>query len=140
MRTRLASKTDATIGSFCTRLLGELDCRGEKTPSPRTGAAYIGLGEVCLTPNWLCFQYLIYMSIPNWSIHSVPHLHASFTYLHLIGHAFSSSFTYLRPGTDSSKTLLHMRILVVYPNTWVVASGHQRHLVMVYVASHISPF
>jgi hypothetical protein len=28
------SKNDAATGSFCTRLLGELDCRGEKTPSP----------------------------------------------------------------------------------------------------------
>jgi hypothetical protein len=31
---RLARKNDAATGSFCTRLLGELDCRGEKTPSP----------------------------------------------------------------------------------------------------------
>jgi hypothetical protein len=28
------SKNDAATGSFCTRLLGELDCRGEKTSSP----------------------------------------------------------------------------------------------------------
>jgi hypothetical protein len=28
------SKNDAATGSFCTCLLGELDCRGEKTPSP----------------------------------------------------------------------------------------------------------
>jgi hypothetical protein len=32
--TQLASKNDAATGSFCTRLLGELDCRGEETPSP----------------------------------------------------------------------------------------------------------
>jgi hypothetical protein len=33
---RLASKNknNATTGSFCTRLLGELDCRGGETPSP----------------------------------------------------------------------------------------------------------
>lgn len=31
---RLASKVDAAAGSFCTRLLGELDCRGKETPSP----------------------------------------------------------------------------------------------------------
>jgi hypothetical protein len=31
---RLASKKDATTGSFCARLLGELDCRGEETLSP----------------------------------------------------------------------------------------------------------
>uniref|UniRef100_D6RJK3 HFM1, ATP-dependent DNA helicase homolog n=1 Tax=Mus musculus TaxID=10090 RepID=D6RJK3_MOUSE len=28
------NKNDAATGSFCTRLLGELDCRGEKTSSP----------------------------------------------------------------------------------------------------------
>jgi hypothetical protein len=33
-RARLARKNDAATGSFCTRLLGELDCRGEKTLSP----------------------------------------------------------------------------------------------------------
>jgi hypothetical protein len=27
-------KNYAATGSFCTRLLGELDCRGEETPSP----------------------------------------------------------------------------------------------------------
>jgi hypothetical protein len=30
----LASSNDAATGSFCTHLLGELDCRGEETPSP----------------------------------------------------------------------------------------------------------
>jgi hypothetical protein len=34
VRARLARKNDAATGSFCTRLLGELDCRGEKTSSP----------------------------------------------------------------------------------------------------------
>jgi hypothetical protein len=33
-RTGLASSNDAATGSFCTRLLGEFDCRGEETPSP----------------------------------------------------------------------------------------------------------
>jgi hypothetical protein len=33
-RAQLARKNDAATGSFCTRLLGELDCRGEKTSSP----------------------------------------------------------------------------------------------------------
>ena len=33
-RARLASSNDAATGSFCTCLLGELDCRGEETPSP----------------------------------------------------------------------------------------------------------
>jgi hypothetical protein len=30
----LASSNDTATGSFCTRLLGELDCRREETPSP----------------------------------------------------------------------------------------------------------
>jgi hypothetical protein len=30
----LASSNDTATGSFRTRLLGELDCRGEETPSP----------------------------------------------------------------------------------------------------------
>jgi hypothetical protein len=34
VHSHLASKNDAATGSFCTRLLGELDCRGEETPSP----------------------------------------------------------------------------------------------------------
>jgi hypothetical protein len=33
-RAGLASSNDAATGSFCTRLLGELDCRGEEIPSP----------------------------------------------------------------------------------------------------------
>ena len=33
-RAGLASSNDAATGSFCTHLLGELDCRGEETPSP----------------------------------------------------------------------------------------------------------
>jgi hypothetical protein len=33
-RARLARKNDAATGSFCTCLLGELDCRDEKTLSP----------------------------------------------------------------------------------------------------------
>jgi hypothetical protein len=34
VRAQLARKNDAATGSLCTRLLGELDCRGEKTSSP----------------------------------------------------------------------------------------------------------
>jgi hypothetical protein len=34
VRVLLASKNDAATGSFCTPLLGELDCRGEETPNP----------------------------------------------------------------------------------------------------------
>jgi hypothetical protein len=33
VRAGLASSNDAATGSFCTRLFGELDCRGEETLS-----------------------------------------------------------------------------------------------------------
>jgi hypothetical protein len=33
-RVQLTSKNDDATGSFYTRLLGELDCRGKETPSP----------------------------------------------------------------------------------------------------------
>jgi hypothetical protein len=104
-----ASKKDATTGSFCTGLLGELNCRGEKPPSPRTGAAYIGLGGACQHPIGYAFG-------------------TSFTCL---GPGFWRLICMPR-----QKTLLHMHTLVVYPNLWVVASGSQRHPAMAYVASH----
>ena len=88
VRRPISSKKDATTGSFCTCLLGELDWEGERPRAQKTSAAYIGLGEVCL---------------------------------HLIGYAFSTSFTCLRPGHDSAQTLMHMRTLVVYPYSWASA-------------------
>ena len=61
-----------------TRLLGEHWLRRQKTPSPRTGAVYIGLGVTC------------------------PHL---------IGCAFSTSFTCLQSGSDSAKnSMAHAHI------------------------------
>jgi hypothetical protein len=105
--TQLASKKDATTGSFCTRLLGELDCRGEKTLSPRTGAAYIGLGEACLHPIGYAFS-------------------TSFTCPHPIGYAFSTSFTCPGPGSDSAKnyyTCAHWLFTQTYGWWPVVASA-----------------
>jgi hypothetical protein len=32
-----------------------------RDPEPRTGAAYIGLGEACLTPDWLCMGYAYHL-------------------------------------------------------------------------------
>jgi hypothetical protein len=45
----------------------------QKDPEPRTGAAYIGLGEACLTPGLV--------------MHLLPHLHVS----HPIGYTLSTS-------------------------------------------------
>jgi hypothetical protein len=57
-----------------------------KDPEPRTGAAYIGLGEACLHPIGYAFS-------------------TSFTCPHLIGYGFSTSFTCAGPGSDSAKKL-----------------------------------
>jgi hypothetical protein len=66
--------------------LGELDCRGEETPMPRTGAAYIGLGETCLTPG-LVMHYTSFACSPHligYSL-SVPH-RTSLSYLICMSH------------------------------------------------------
>jgi hypothetical protein len=97
---RLASKADATPGSFCTRLLGELDCRGEKDPKPRTGAAYISLGEACLIPGLVRLSTSFACLLSDWlfslstslNLIIIPHLH----HLHvsnLIGYSLSTSLS-----------------------------------------------
>jgi hypothetical protein len=123
--------------------IGRAWLQRRKDPEPRTGAAYIGLGEACLTPRLV--------------MHLLPHLHVS----HPIGYALRphrTSLSYLIctshirlvilsvphrsslscPGQAVTwqKTLLHMYTLVVFPNLCMVASGSQGHLVMAYVASH----
>jgi hypothetical protein len=39
-------------------------------------------------------------------------------------------------AVTQQKTLMHIRTLVVYPNSWASAKRNQRYLVMVFVASH----
>jgi hypothetical protein len=59
-----------------------------KDPKPRTGAAYIGLGEACLTPGLV--------------MHLLPHLHVS----HPIGYNLSTSHNLINmpgPGSDLAK-------------------------------------
>jgi hypothetical protein len=137
---RLANKADATTGSFCTRLLGELDCRGKKDPEPRTGAAYIGLGEACLTPGLVMLSTSFACPTSNWlyslstsqNLINIPHLHVS----HLIGYTLKTSLSCLGQVVSWQETLLHMYTLVVCPNLCVVASGSQRHPAMAHVASH----
>ena len=50
---RLASKNNAATGSFCTRLLGELDCRGEKTSSPELVLLLQAQDRRSLSSDWL---------------------------------------------------------------------------------------
>jgi hypothetical protein len=135
----LASKADATTGSFCNTFIGRAF-----TAEPRTGATYIGLGEVCLTPRLVMHSTSFACSSSDWlfslstsmSLIIIPHLHVS----HLIGYSLSvpywASLSFPGQAVTWWKILLHMYTLVVYPDLWVVASSSQRHLVMAYVASH----
>ena len=93
----------------------------QKDPELRTGAAYIGLGEECLTPGLV--------------MHLLPHLHV-YIRLVMLSVPHRTSLTCPGQAVTWQKTLLHMYTLVVYPNLCVVASSSQRHLVMAYVASH----
>jgi hypothetical protein len=126
------------------RLLGEHLLRRQEDSEPRTGAAYIGLGEACLTPGLVMHSTSFAYSSSDWlfslntslSLIIIPHLHVS----HLIGYSLSvpcrASLSCLGQAVTWWKTLLHMYTLVVYPDLCMVASGSQRHLVMAYVASH----
>jgi hypothetical protein len=130
-----------------TCLLGEHLLRRQEDPEPRTGAAYIGLEEACLTPRLVMHSTSFACSSSDWlfslstslSLIIIPYLHVS----HLIGFSLSvpcrASLSCLGQAVTWWKTLLHMYTLVVYPDLCVVASGSQRRLVMAYVASHINP-
>jgi hypothetical protein len=95
--------------------IGRAWLQRRKDPEPQDWRCLYRPRRGVSTPDWLCFQYLIYMP---WARLSVPHLHA------------------LGQAVTWQKTLLHMRTLVVSPNLWVVASGSWRHPAMAYVASH----
>jgi hypothetical protein len=81
-----------------------------KDPEPRTGAAYIGLGEVCLTP-WLVMHLLPPLHVYIWLVMlSEPH-RTSLTYLIYIsipiGYALSTSQNLINmpgPGSDKNFT------------------------------------
>jgi hypothetical protein len=68
--------------------IGRAWLQRRKDPEPRTGAAYIGPGEACLTPGLV--------------MHLLPHLHVS----HLIGYALRTSQNLINmpgPGSDLAK-------------------------------------
>ena len=76
VRRPISSKKDATTGSFCTCLLGELDCEGER-PQAQNWCCFYRPRRGVSTPDWLCFQYLIYMpqARPWLSTNSYAHAH-----------------------------------------------------------------
>jgi hypothetical protein len=111
-----------------------------RDPKPRTGAAYIGLGEVCLTPGLVMHYASFACSSSDWllslctsqSLIIIPHLHVS----HLIGYTLKASLSCPGQAVSLQKTLLHMYTLVVCPNLCMVASSSQCHSAMAHVASH----
>jgi hypothetical protein len=111
-----------------------------RDPEPRTGAAYIGLGEACLTPGLVMHYASFACSSSDWlpslstsqNLINIPHLHVS----HLIGYILSTSLTCPGQAVTWQKALLHMYTLVVCPNLCVVASSSQRHSATAHVASH----
>ena len=114
-------------------------------PEPRTGAAYIGLGEVCLTPGLVMHYASFACSLSDWllslslctsqSLIIIPHLHVS----HLIGYTLKASLSCPGQAVSLQKTLLHMYTLVVCPILCVVASSSQCHSATAHVASHTPP-
>jgi hypothetical protein len=73
--------------------IGRAWLQRRKDPKPRTGAAYIGLGEACLTPGLVMLSTSFACSSSDWlfslstslSLIIIPHLHVS----HLIGYSLS---------------------------------------------------
>jgi hypothetical protein len=129
----------------CNRILlhtfiGRAWLQRRKDPEPRTGAAYIGLGEACLTPGLVMHYASFACSSSDWllslctsqNLIIIPHLHVS----HLIGYTLKASLSSPGQAVSLQKTLLHMYTLVVCPNLCVVASSSQCHSATAHVASH----
>jgi hypothetical protein len=130
----------------CNRILlhtfiGRAWLQKQRDPKPRTCAAYIGLGEACLTPRLVMHYTSFACSSSDWllslstsqSLIIIPHLHVS----HLIGYTLKTSLSCPGQAVSWQKTLLHMYTLVVCPNLCMVASSSQRHSATAHVASHI---
>jgi hypothetical protein len=89
----LPAKQTPQQNPSATRLLGEHLLRRQEDPDPRTSAAYIGLGETCLTPGLIMHSTSFACSSFNWlfslstslSLIIIPYLHVS----HLIGDSLS---------------------------------------------------
>jgi hypothetical protein len=87
------------------------------------------------TISFTCLHPIGYALRTTQNLINIPHLHI-YTRLVMLSVPHRTSLTCPGQAVTRQKSLLHMYILVVYPNLCVVASGSQRHLVMAYVASH----
>jgi hypothetical protein len=133
----------------CNRILlhtfiGRAWLQRRKDPEPRTGAAFIGLGEACLTLGLVMHYASFACSSSDWLSLSVPH-RASLSYLICMSHIWLVTLSqYLtEPHYHArarqclcKKTLLHMYTLVVCPNLCMVASSSQCHSATAHVTSH----
>ena len=111
-----------------------------KDPEPRTGAAFIGLGEACLTPGLVMHYASFACSSSDWllslstlqNLIIIPHLHVS----HLIGYTLSTlQNLIIMPGPSSvfAKKLycICTHWLFVQTYAWwpaVVSATLQRHM------------
>jgi hypothetical protein len=111
----------------CNRILlhtfiGRAWLQRRRDPEPRTGTAYIGLGEACLTPVLVMHYASFACSSSDWllslstsqNLINMPHLHVS----HLIGYILSISLTCPGQSVTWQKALLHMYTLVVQTYVW----------------------
>ena len=132
----------------CNRILlhtfiGRAWLQRRRDPEPRTGAAYIGLEEACLTPGLVMHYASFACSSSDWllslslctsqSLIIIPHLYVS----HLIGYTLKASLSCPGQAVSLQKTLLHMYTLVVCPISCMVASSSQCHSATAHVASYI---
>ena len=96
----------------------------QKDPEPRTGAAYIGLGEACLTPGLVMHYASFACSSSDWllslstsqSLIIIPHLHVS----HPIGYTLSTLqnliiIPHLHVSHLIGYTLSTFQILIIMP-------------------------
>ena len=122
-----------------------------RDPKPRTGAAYIGLGEACLTPRLVMHYASFACSSSDWLLSlslylTEPHYHTSFACLTSDWLTCLSS-DWLTCLSSDWLTFLSSDWLIFKTSSWqknftayicVVASVSQRHPATSNVASHNS--
>jgi hypothetical protein len=114
----------AATGSFCTRLLGELDCRGEETPSPELVLLIYALERRVSHPGWLCMSYAYHLIC----------MHTSDLLTSLSSDWLTSLSSDWLILVNSQNLILAKKNFTAY--VCMVASSSQRHPATAHVASH----
>ena len=115
---RTTLQQDPSAHVYWERLIAE----AKRDPKPRTGAAYIGLGEACLTPGLVMHG----LCLP-------PHLHA---YIWLVNLSLIWLINLSLIWLVNSQNLILAKNFTAY--VCVMASGSQCHPATAHVASHKS--